>query len=120
MLEHRSCKPSQSFAIDLSPIVTWCLQASLTLGSAPYVQFDWKPEQGSIIHVVPLNGDKDKIRHIRAPTYFTFHYVNAYETEDGSKVHIDFGNFDDPEILNDFYLNRMRDSKTPIKPAPLT
>ena len=95
------------------------LQASLTLSSAPYVQFDWKPEQGSVIHVVPLNGDTSKIRHIKAPTYFTFHYVNAYETDDGSTIHIDFGNFDGPDILNDFYLDSMRASNKSIKEAPL-
>lgn len=82
--------------------------------------FDWKPETGSILHLVPLNGDKTKIRHVKAPAYFTFHYINAYETEDGSSIHIDFGNFKEPEMLNSMYLDHMRSSTRPIEAAPIS
>lgn len=95
-------------------------QAALTIGSAPYVQFDWKPETGSTLHLVPLDGDKSKIRHVRAPSYFTFHYINAYETDDGSSIHIDFGNFQDPEMLNGLYLSNIRSNARPIEASPIT
>lgn len=94
--------------------------AALTVGSAPYVQFDWKPETGSCLHLVPLDGDKSKIRHIKAPAYFTFHYFNAYETDDGDSIHIDFSNFEQPEMLNAMYLDRMRASKDSVCPSPVT
>lgn len=94
--------------------------AALTLGKAPYVQFDWKPETRSLLHLVPLNGDKSKIRHVRAPAYFTFHYINAYETEDGSNIHIDFGNFADPEMLNGLKLASVRSNERPVEASPIT
>lgn len=97
-----------------------CLQAALTVGTAPYVQFDWKPETGSLLHLVPLNGDKSKIRHVKAPPYFAFHYFNAFETDDGNSIHIDFGNFEGPEMLNMLYLDTMRTSKDPIQASPMT
>ena len=96
------------------------LQAALSVGTAPYVQFDWKPETGSCLHLVPLNGDKSKIRHVKAPSYFTFHYFNAYETDDGKSIHIDFGNFEQPDMLNSMYLDHMRASKDPICASPMT
>ena len=100
--------------------MTVFMQALMTLGSAPYVMFDWKPETGSIIHLVPLDGDKTKIRHVKAPPYFTFHYINAYETEDGSNIHIDFGNFETPEMLNSMYLANLRHNERPVEKSPLT
>ena len=104
----------------ISHVCLHCLQAALTLNSAPYVQFNWKPEDGSLLHVVPLDGDATKIRHIKAPSYFTFHYVNAYETKDGSSIEIDFGNFEQPDVLNDYYLSNMREMKNQVKAAPLS
>ena len=96
------------------------LQAALTLSSAPYVQFDWKPETGSLIHLVPLDGDKTKIRHVKAPSYFTFHYINAYETEDGKSIHMDFSDFGQPEMLNGLYLDALRNNKYPVGASPIT
>ena len=82
--------------------------------------FDWKPETGSIIHLVPLDGNKTKIRHVKAPPYFTFHYINAYETEDGSEIHIDFSNFETPEMLNSMYLSNLRNNERQVEASPVT
>lgn len=84
------------------------------------MQFDWKPETGSLLHLVPLDGDKSKIRHIKAPAYFAFHYFNAYETDDGKSIHMDFSNFEQPEMLNAMYLDNMRASKYSVCPSPVT
>lgn len=111
---------TENYVIVPETPVYFNMLAALTLGSAPYVGFDWKPETGSILHLVPLNGDKTKIRHVKAPAYFTFHYINAYETEDGSSIHIDFGNFKEPEMLNSMYLDHMRSSTRPIEAAPIS
>ncbi len=35
--------------------------------------------QETLLHVVPLNGQKP-VRTFKAPTYFTFHYMNAFES----------------------------------------
>ena len=39
----------------------------------------WKPEEESLLHVVPLDGN-GPVRSFKAPKYFTFHYMNAYES----------------------------------------
>jgi carotenoid cleavage dioxygenase-like enzyme len=44
-----------------------------------YVIIKWKPEEESLLHVVPLDG-KGPVRSFKAPRYFTFHYMNAYES----------------------------------------
>ena len=62
-------------------------QAAL-YGSARYVLFDWKPELGTTLHLVHLA--TGATRKLKAPPYFTFHYVNAFETEDGSALCFDF------------------------------
>ena len=46
--------------------------------------FDWFPERRTRLHLVPLNGGP--VRTFEAPTYFTFHYINAFETADGRSL----------------------------------
>jgi len=51
------------------------------LGKATeYVVLNWKPEAGTQLTVVPLNGDKSRIKTFQMPAWFTFHYVNAFGT----------------------------------------
>lgn len=97
-----------------------CVQATLTLSSAEYIMFDWKPQHGSTIHVVPLDGDATKIKKFSAPPYFTYHYLNGFETDDGKSICFDFANFGTPETLKGLYLHEMRESKRPVDKSPLT
>ena len=54
---------------------------ALSVGAAcEYVVMDWQPELGTQITLVPLNGDLSGIRRFTMPAYFTFHYVNAFES----------------------------------------
>ena len=46
--------------------------------------FDWFPERRTRLHLVPLKGGP--VRTFEAPTYFTFHYINAFETADGRSL----------------------------------
>ena len=46
--------------------------------------FDWLPERRTRLHLVPLAGGP--VRNFDAPTYFTFHYINAFETADGRSL----------------------------------
>lgn len=39
-----------------------------------------------------------------APSFFTFHYANAYESEDGGRIHMDMSMYRDPEIVNQLAL----------------
>lgn len=55
------------------------MQALATGKLGDYVIINWKPEEDSLLHVVPLDG-KGPVRSFKAPRYFTFHYMNAYES----------------------------------------
>lgn len=54
-------------------------QALSTGKPSDYVVMKWKPEEDTILHLVPLSG-KGPVRSFRAPKYFTFHYMNAFES----------------------------------------
>ncbi len=54
------------------------------MGGAEYVMFDWLPERRTRLHVVPLAGGPTRV--FDAPAYFTFHYLNAFETADGRSL----------------------------------
>ena len=52
---------------------------ALSLGQpTEYVVMNWKPESGTRLTIVPLDGDKSRIRTFEMPAWFTFHYVNAF------------------------------------------
>ena len=53
-----------------------------------YVIIKWKPEEESLLHVVPLDG-KGPVRSFKAPRYFTFHYMNAYESGESGLMLVD-------------------------------
>ncbi len=59
-----------------------CMAAqALTLGgSTEYVVMNWKPEAGTRLTIVPLDGDRARIKTFEMPSWFTFHYVNAFES----------------------------------------
>lgn len=44
------------------------------------------------------------MRSFTCPTFFFFHVGNAYESEDGSCLHVDIAAYDDPQILLDLDL----------------
>ncbi len=54
------------------------------MGGAEYVMFDWLPERRTRLHIVPLAGGATRV--FDAPAYFTFHYINAFETADGRSL----------------------------------
>jgi carotenoid cleavage dioxygenase-like enzyme len=44
------------------------------------------------------------VRSFTCPTFFYFHVGNAFESEDGSSLHVDVAAYDDPQILKDLML----------------
>lgn len=44
------------------------------------------------------------MRTFDCPTFFYFHVGNAYESADGSCLHVDLAAYDDPQILHDLSL----------------
>lgn len=105
--------------------------ASLLFGSeTSYLFMDWKPEEGTLVHVVRLSDGA--VASCRAPPFFAFHYANAWEENlDGSEVidsnsnrknskqavldkqskkliYIDAAIYSDPTIVNHLKLENMR------------
>lgn len=83
---------------------------------ADFGVMDWDSEADVLLHVVPLTGE-GPIRTFRAPSYFTFHYLNAFE--EGGKIHMDASHHKDPEMLVYYYLKDMRAGKRQITSAPV-
>lgn len=94
------------------------LKSLLVGGASEYVSTSWQGDKDVLLHVVPLDGS-GKVRTFHAPTYFTFHYMNAFESADGSKIHIDVSHYKDPEILNNLRLANMRSGTRDICDGPL-
>lgn len=66
--------------------------------------FRWNPDYGNRLGLLPREGDADEITWVDAPLCYSFHPLNAYDTEDG-KVVVDLCVYDTmfaAEILGPF------------------
>lgn len=81
------------------------------------MMFDWKPEQRTILHLVNLK--TGAVTQFDAPPYFTFHYINSFETADGASLCFDFSRFEDPDFMNRLMLDNLRGNKRPIAASPV-
>lgn len=61
-------------------------------------------------------GEAVKVRYLCDEPFFTFHHVNAYEVK-GHLV-VDIITYPSPEILDKFYLNKIRAQEFDVKDAP--
>ena len=53
------------------------LQAALGFSKAQFAMFDWRPELGSTLDLVSLDGDVSKNRRFKAPAFMAVHYINS-------------------------------------------
>jgi beta,beta-carotene 9',10'-dioxygenase len=88
---------------------------SLMFSGRPYIEnYRWKPERGTRLHLV----DRSTGAHtgpFETDAFFGFHFVNAYE--EGDDVVADICTFDDPKIVEDLYLERLRAGEPIAKPS---
>lgn len=82
------------------------LGSLMTGADTPHIFLDWVPKDGTLVHVVPLDGSA--CMTFEAPPLFSFHTVNAFESEDGKMLHVDLSVYDNPDIINDLSLDRLR------------
>ena len=78
--------------------------------------FDWKPELRTLLHLVNLK--TGAVTQFDAPPYMTFHYINSYETADGSSLCFDFSKLD-PSFLNALMLDNLRGNTRPLTASPV-
>ncbi len=87
---------------------------SLVTSGRPYIEnYRWKPELGTRFHLFDRT-DGRVVGPFTAEPRFAFHHVNAYE--DGDEVIADVCTFADAGVIEDLYLERLREGK-PVQQA---
>lgn len=78
--------------------------------SGDHMVFSWEPEEGSLIHVVPLAQAKGqaKTRTFRAPAFLGTHWINAFESPDKRYLYCDACVANDPGIMAHWALPTVR------------
>jgi carotenoid cleavage dioxygenase-like enzyme len=90
---------------------------ALALSGRPYIEnYRWKPERGTRFTLVDRASGRAETG-FQTEACFAFHHVNAYE--DGDEVVVDLCAFPDPGVIEDLYLERLREGK-PVSFAELT
>jgi beta,beta-carotene 9',10'-dioxygenase len=90
---------------------------ALALSGRPYIEnYRWKPELGTRFTLVDRHTG-EATTGFQADACFAFHHVNAYE--DGDEVVVDLCAFSDAGVIEDLYLDRLREGK-PVASAELT
>jgi carotenoid cleavage dioxygenase-like enzyme len=79
---------------------------SILFHAKPFIEnFKWKPERGTNIYVFDRNRG-ELIKKFETDPFFAFHHVNAFEQK--GELIFDIVAYPDPEIINSFYLDRIR------------
>ena len=87
----------------------------LAFSGRPYIEnYRWKPELGTRFTLLDRQTGA-ATGPFTADAFFGFHHVNAYE--DGDDVVADICVFPDPGIVEDLYLERLREGKPIAQPA---
>lgn len=80
-----------------------------------HMVFSWEPEEGSLIHVVPLCEQRKKngtapsmTKAFRAPAFLGTHWINAYESPDKRYLYCDACVANDPGIMAHWALPTVR------------
>jgi beta,beta-carotene 9',10'-dioxygenase len=88
---------------------------SMVVRGKPFIEnFEWLPEEGSRFIVVDKASGK-VVSEVETEAFFAFHHINAFE-RDGEIV-ADFAAYSDANLVQQFYLNELRDDSAGIDSA---
>jgi carotenoid cleavage dioxygenase-like enzyme len=89
----------------------------LGLADKPFIDnFQWEPDRGTVFHVVDRASGEVRGAY-RTDPFFVFHHVNAFD--DGGDLIVDLCAYEDPEIVDALFLDRMRSDRFEIPPPAL-
>src|SRR4029077_21228717 len=89
---------------------------SLALARRPYIEnYRWKPERGTRFTLIERSSG-EALAGFRDEACFAFHHVNAFERD--GQVLVDICTYPDAGIVEDLYLDRLREGK-PLARAEL-
>jgi len=79
---------------------------SILFHAKPFIEnFKWKPERGTNIYIFDRNNG-ELVKKFETDPFFAFHHVNAFEQK--GEIIFDIVAYPDPEIIDSFYLDRIR------------
>lgn len=82
----------------------------IVLGNRPFIEsYEWRPERGTRFTVIEKDGGDVVARPHTHEAFFAFHHVNAYE--DGDRLVVDIAAYPDASIVEDLYLDSLRDQE---------
>jgi beta,beta-carotene 9',10'-dioxygenase len=90
---------------------------ALALSGRPYIEnYKWKPELGTRFTLID-RATGEATGGFQTDACFAFHHVNAYE--EGGEVVVDLCAFADASVIEDLYLERLREGK-PVQSPQLS
>jgi carotenoid cleavage dioxygenase-like enzyme len=88
---------------------------TLAFSGRPYIEnYRWKPELGTRFHLFDRTSG-ESVGPFETDARFGFHHVNSYE--EGGDVVVDICTFPDAGIVEDLYLERLRNGKPLAQPS---
>ena len=78
----------------------------------PFIEnFNWRPEKGTIFHVIDRNTEK-VVAKLKAAPFFAFHHINSFE-QDGI-LYVDILAYKNADVVKAFYLDTIRKEKSKL------
>lgn len=91
------------------------IPVAIPLSGRPFIEnYHWQPRRGTRFLVIDLHSGRLRGSY-RGEALFAFHHVNAFEQ--GNEIVVDLCAYDDAQIVQGFYLERLRET-TPRLPEP--
>lgn len=85
---------------------------NILLSGKPFIEnYRWQPERGTRFYVISRQNGKT-VCHLETEPFFAFHHVNAFEKDD--QLFIDLIKYPTAEIIESFYLDKIKSEKKPL------
>jgi carotenoid cleavage dioxygenase-like enzyme len=86
------------------PLVVNPLQ--LAMANKPFIEnYRWEPGRNGRFYVMH-KADGQVVRTYKCKPFFTFHHINAYETD--GEIIVDLSGYDDAALIHELYLKNLR------------